>query len=87
MKNALLTLLFLVLVPAYHALAQCSMCAATVDANSKEAGTAKAEGLNTGILWLMSFPYVLFAVVGFIWYRSAQRKKAARNPGIRVSKN
>lgn len=77
MKNAFLFLLAF-LLPAYNVLAQCSMCAATIEANAKEGGRAAAGGLNTGILWLMSFPYLLFAIVGFIWYRSSQKKKSKR---------
>ena len=57
------------------AAAQCSMCAATVEANGKEQGGGFAAGLNTGILYLMVVPYILFSVVGFIWYRSAKKRK------------
>jgi len=77
MKNRVLLLAFLLLAQVSSALAQCSMCAATIEANSKEGGQAAAGGLNTGILWLMSFPYLLFTIVGFIWYKSSKKKKAA----------
>ncbi len=78
MKARFLLFAFFLLANCISALAQCSMCAATIEANSREGGAAKAEGLNTGILWLMSFPYVLFVVIGVIWYRSAQRKKGSK---------
>ena len=60
-----------------NALAQCAMCAATVAANGKEQGPELAEGLNSGILYLMVVPYIMFSVVGFIWYRSAKKRKLA----------
>lgn len=76
MKRILAATILAILVPAYSVLAQCSMCAATVEANGKEGGQKAAAGLNTGILYLMVFPYVLFAIVGFVWYRNVQKKKA-----------
>ena len=48
------------------AIAQCSMCTKT----AQQLGEKPAEGLNSGILYLMLTP---FAIVGFIawrWWRS-----------------
>jgi hypothetical protein len=33
------------------------------------------RGLNTGILYLMSVPYLLIAVVSYFWYRQSKRNK------------
>lgn len=50
---------------------QCAMCKAVV-----ESGDAKmAEGLNTGILYLMAFPYILVGVAGFLLYKNRKKKK------------
>jgi hypothetical protein len=57
--------------------AQCAMCAATVESNAKE-GQTKGAGLNTGILYLMSIPYVLFSVVGFLFWKKAKRNKTKK---------
>ncbi len=41
--------------------AQCAMCRAVAE-SSREGGSSIANGLNTGILYLMSFPYVLLII-------------------------
>jgi hypothetical protein len=64
----LLILLFLTAIPVE---AQCAMCRAVLE--SDESGQA-AKGINNGIMFLMIFPYLLVAGVGYAIYRS--RKKA-----------
>ena len=61
-------LLLLNIIPAE---AQCAMCRAVIE--SDESGLA-AKGINNGIVYLMIFPYLLIAGVGYAIYRS--RKKA-----------
>ena len=51
-------LLFLLVVSIFNVDSQCAMCRAVAE-SSKEAGSTIANGLNTGILYLMSFPYIL----------------------------
>jgi hypothetical protein len=46
--------------------AQCSVCAAGV-ASSRQAGSNVSAGINTGILYLLSFPYIV--LTGFVIYR------------------
>lgn len=51
--------------------AQCAMCKAVV-----ESGDAKmAEGVNSGILYLMAFPYILVAIAGYLIYRNRKKLK------------
>lgn len=50
--------------------AQCAMCRAALE--SSDAGI-KPEAVNDGIVYLMVFPYLLVALVGYAIYR--QRKK------------
>ena len=45
-----------------HSFAQCSMCTKT----ASQLGEKPAQGLNSGILYLMMMP---FAIVGFIAWR------------------
>ncbi|MCX6351132.1 MAG: hypothetical protein NTX03_04630 [Bacteroidetes bacterium] len=54
--------------------AQCSMCKATAE-NSVRYGQKKGLGLNTGILLLLSMPYVAACVVGGLWYRNSRYRK------------
>ena len=60
--------------------AQCAMCKATIEANSTNSGKY-GVGLNTGILYLMSVPYIAAMIIGYFWYRNA--KKSGKLPGTR----
>lgn len=62
-----LLLLFLLLLSPSLVEAQCAMCRAVVES---EQGGKTAEGLNNGIVYLMSIPYILVAVLGFVIYRN-----------------
>ena len=52
---------------------QCAMCKAVVEANL-ESGDTKGAGLNDGILFLMSMPYIAVLLFGVFYY--LQKKKA-----------
>lgn len=54
--------------------AQCAMCKAVVEGGNPE----EAEGLNSGILYLMIFPYILVGALFFIIirYKIAGNKKS-----------
>jgi len=54
--------------------AQCAMCRAVLET---EEGQATAEGVNNGIMYLMSIPYLLVAGFGFIIYWKFFRTKRA----------
>lgn len=49
--------------------AQCPMCRMSAESNLQHGGTA-GKGLNKGILYILSIPYLLVATLGFIWYRN-----------------
>lgn len=68
-KKILFTLLLFVFT--FPASAQCAMCRAVLE--SEESGVT-AEAVNDGIVYLMVFPYILVAVVGFIVYRIMNKK-------------
>ncbi len=58
--------------------AQCAMCKSTVESNQKEQvfkAKARAEGLNTGILYLMVLPYIMFGVIGYFWYKNSKKER------------
>lgn len=54
--------------------AQCSMCRAVAESGTKTSDKKTGAGLNTGILYLLSVPYILGGAAFWIWYR--HRKKA-----------
>lgn len=76
LKSTILTLLFFVISLGYS-LAQCAMCRATVENNVSHGDTTVGAGLNMGILYLFSAPYVALAIIAFVWYRYAKKKKQA----------
>lgn len=65
-----ITIIVLLFVSQYMA-AQCAMCKAVVESGDAE----MAEGVNSGILYLMAFPYILVAVVGYLIYRNREKLK------------
>lgn len=53
-------------------LSQCPMCKMSAEQNLKDGGTA-AKGLNKGILYMLTLPYLLVFGLGFLWFKN--RKK------------
>ena len=73
-KKLLTRLVLLIAISLFATLpaeAQCAMCKAIAESNSQGGGEI-AAGLNTGILYLMVFPYLIIAAVAYAFYR--QRK-------------
>ena len=54
--------------------AQCPMCRMAADSNLENGGTA-GKGLNAGILYMLSLPYVMVAGLGFWWYRNRKKEE------------
>lgn len=74
LKAIILILLFVVIqVPLY---AQCAMCRASIENNVSNGETSIGAGLNMGILYLFSMPYLIAAIIGFFWYRNARKRKS-----------
>ena len=72
-------LLFLViLMTCFNSLSigQCAMCKAVVEANL-ESGDTKGAGLNDGILFLMSMPYIAVLLFGVCYYLQKKKTKEA----------
>ncbi len=53
--------------------AQCPMCKIGAESNLKNGGSA-GNGLNTGILYMLSAPYLLVGTIGFLWYRNRKKE-------------
>jgi hypothetical protein len=65
-------LCFLIIFSFLDLNAQCAMCRAVLES---EEGQSTAEGVNHGIIYLMSIPYILVAGFGFIIYWKFFRTK------------
>ncbi|MDZ4838890.1 MAG: hypothetical protein SGJ04_02665 [Bacteroidota bacterium] len=56
--------------------AQCPMCKHNVESSLRKDSTKKVgSGLNSGIVVLLSMPYIAFASIGFLWYRNSRANK------------
>lgn len=51
--------------------AQCAMCKAVVESGN----ASEAEGLNSGILYLMVFPYILVGALFYFIIKSRRKNK------------
>ncbi|MCY7353314.1 MAG: hypothetical protein LH606_22075 [Cytophagaceae bacterium] len=59
-------------------LAQCAMCRSSVESTFSDGRYVNGSGLNTGILYLLSLPYLVVLVVGWLWYRSSKLERQKR---------
>lgn len=53
--------------------AQCAMCRAVLES---EEGQGAAQGINNGIIYLMSIPYILVFGLGYYIYRKYFKAKS-----------
>ena len=55
---------------------ECVMCKSQVEAARQERDDYDVAGLNKGIVYMMTVPYILIGAVGFFWYRRTHPKVA-----------
>jgi hypothetical protein len=67
---ALLTMLILSQLISFSASAQCAMCRTQVESNIDGQGKVVGRGLNDGILYLMSIPYLVLGGFGYMIYKN-----------------
>jgi hypothetical protein len=73
-KAIFLTALISLLYQSF-AFSQCAMCRTTIENNVSNGETTIGAGLNMGILYLLSMPYLLAMILGYMWYRHAKNRK------------
>lgn len=56
------------------AIAQCSMCTANAENGAKN-GNTQTVGINSGVVYLMSFPFLMLGGVGLLWYTKFRTPK------------
>jgi hypothetical protein len=56
-------------------LAQCPMCKMSAETNLKNGGTM-GRGLNKGILYILSAPYLFVGVLAYLWVRNRKKVDA-----------
>ena len=71
----LAVLLVMVLVQT-DVVGQCPMCRMAAETNLQNGGT-EGRGLNKGILYILSLPYILISVIGFVWWKNRKKEETA----------
>jgi hypothetical protein len=72
MKRGFVFILLLLITSAKSSLAQCAMCRSTLENNYSNGDPGIAAGINTGILYLLSMPYLAIIIIGYLWYKSSK---------------
>jgi hypothetical protein len=60
-----LILFLLIIIVSINSIAQCSMCTKT----ASQLGEKPAQGLNSGILYLMLTPFIIVGFVAWRWWK------------------
>lgn len=71
----------LIILPVVSGYAQCAMCRATLENNVSNGNPGIAAGINVGILYLLSMPYLIVLVLGYFWYKSSRKNANTKLPG------
>ncbi len=77
-KLAILGILVISGLIASDVAAQCPMCKTALKSNMEgksQSTKPVGKGINKGILFLLSMPYVLVGTAGFVWYKNSRRRK------------
>lgn len=78
MKIIKITVIFLLLLCLTNTelWAQCAMCRASVESSASNGGNLVA-GLNAGIIYLATIPYLMIGGLIYFWYKYSKRPKIA----------
>ncbi|WP_138482196.1 hypothetical protein [Dyadobacter bucti] len=68
----------LFILTATNTWAQCAMCRGSVESSMGNGRNNVGVGLNTGIMFLFVMPYLLVAVIGYLWYRNSKKAQQER---------
>ncbi len=67
---AILAIITFVGIP--EVIAQCPMCRMSAESNLQNGGTG-GKGLNAGILFMLSLPYLIVGSIGYIWWKNQKK--------------
>ena len=74
MKRIFVFLIIGFLFMSVESIGQCAMCRATVQSNLSEGRGVIGTGLNFGILYLLTTPYILVAAMIFLWFKVGKKE-------------
>jgi len=86
MYKKILLFVVLLLLTQVDAIAQCAMCRTTVESSISNGRSNIATGLNTGILYLLSAPYLIVGAIAFLWFRQSKQEQQARLAKLQLRK-
>ena len=67
--------------------AQCAMCRGSVESTMGNGRNNVGVGLNTGIFYLFVMPYLIVAVIAYLWYRNSRKaREEQRLTAMRVQR-
>ena len=75
MKKVVLIAVLLLLTQFTDVVAQCAMCRSTLENNFSNGNAGIAAGINTGILYLLTMPYLAVMLLGYFWYKSSKNAR------------
>ena len=78
MKKIFVFLIIGFLFMSVESFGQCAMCRATVQSNLSEGRGVIGTGLNFGILYLLTTPYILMGVMIFLWIKVGRKELRER---------
>ena len=73
-RMVVLTVVVLVLASA-DLWAQCAMCRGSVQSTLGNGRNNVGVGLNTGIVYLFIMPYLIVAIIAYLWYRNSRKAR------------
>jgi hypothetical protein len=82
MKRGFVFTLLLLITSTKEILAQCAMCRSTLENNYSNGDPGIAAGINTGILYLLSMPYLAIIIIGYLWYKSSKNASKKLSDGV-----
>jgi hypothetical protein len=74
MKKIIAATIFLVTINCASTFAQCAMCKRTAETDMESKNKPSAgKSLNSGILYLLSVPYLIGAVGAIVWFKNRRK--------------
>jgi hypothetical protein len=74
MKTVRTICLFIILSCSFSStIAQCAMCRQSVESNIDGDDKTVGKGLNKGIIYLMSIPYLVLGGIGYMVYKAKKK--------------
>lgn len=72
--SVILVVIVLAVLYSQDIAAQCPMCKMSAESNLEHGGT-EGKGLNKGILYLFSMPYLLIGGLAFLWWKNRKTEE------------